>query len=98
MADAVTVFVGMTEKSFLNGNVGVYEIFKKYKNNKKYAFKAEKIFLHPKLQTKEVVFQGKNSQTDLHNFHFRYSLPPQTLLSSSWKGRWSLAPLYLRFV
>ena len=54
MADAVTVFVGMTDKSFLKKEVGVYEIFTKYDNNKKFAFKAKKIFLHPKLQTKQV--------------------------------------------
>ena len=54
MADAVTVFVGMTAHSFLKKEVGVYEIFTKYDNNKKFAFKAKKIFLHPKLQTKQV--------------------------------------------
>ena len=61
MAEAVTVFVGMTAKPFLK-KVGVYEIFTKYENNKKYAFKAKKIFLHPKLQTKQVLFQVKLSK------------------------------------
>ena len=62
MADAVTVFVGMTDRPFLKKKVGVYEIFTKYENNKKYAFKAKKIFLHPKLQTKQVLFQVKLSK------------------------------------
>ena len=58
MAEAVTVFVGMTKKSFLAEQLGVYEIFQKYMDDKTVAFKAEKIFLHPKLQTKKVRFQG----------------------------------------
>ena len=65
MAEAVTVFVGMTKKSFLYEELGAYEIFKEYMNNKKNAYRAEKIFLHPKLQTKQVLFQNEKCQTDL---------------------------------
>ena len=54
MAEAVTVFVGMTKKSFLTEQLGVYEIFDKYMEDKTFAFKAAQIFLHPKLQTKQV--------------------------------------------
>ena len=52
MADTVTVFVGMTERSFLKK--GIHEIFNKYMDDKTVAVKAEEIFLHPKLQTKQV--------------------------------------------
>ena len=54
MAKSVTVFVGMTARSFFREELGISEIFDKYINNKDVAFRAEKIFLHPKLQTKEV--------------------------------------------
>ena len=65
MAEAVTVFVGMTHHRFLEEKLGAYEIFKKYMDNEKNAYRAEKIFLHPKLQTKQVLFQGEKCQTDL---------------------------------
>lgn len=54
MAEAVTVFVGMTKKPFLDTGLGVYEIFHKHMDDKTVAYRAEKIFLHPKLQTKQV--------------------------------------------
>ena len=54
MAEAVTVFVGMTKKDFLTKQLGVYEIFHKHMDDKTVAFRAEKIFLHPKLQTQQV--------------------------------------------
>ena len=50
----MTVFVGMTERSFLKGKKGIFEIFNKYMDDKTVAVKAEEIFLHPKLQTKQV--------------------------------------------
>ena len=54
MAESVTVFVGMTKKDFLREKLGVTKIFDEYMKDKKVAFRAEKIFLHPKLQTKKV--------------------------------------------
>jgi len=49
VTEAVTVFVGMRERSYQH--LGVSEIFNKYINNKEVAFRAKAIFLHPKLQT-----------------------------------------------
>ena len=54
MAESVTVFVGMTSERSLKEGLGVKKIFSEYMNDKKVAFRAEKIFLHPKLQTKKV--------------------------------------------
>ena len=45
------VYIGMTKSEFLENELGVYKIFDKYKENDAYAFRAKKIFLHPKLQT-----------------------------------------------
>ena len=53
------VYVGMTKEDFLNKELGAHEIFNKYKDDDKYAFRAKKIFLHPKLQTSKVLSQIK---------------------------------------
>ena len=65
MPEAVSIFVGMTKNSFLMDELGVNEIFREYYNDKTVAFRPEQIFLHPKLQTKQVLFQGEKCQTDL---------------------------------
>ena len=49
------VYVGMTKLDFLKEDIGAHEIFNKYKDDAKYAFRAKKIFLHPKLQTSKVL-------------------------------------------
>ena len=49
------VYVGMTKEDFLKKELGAHEIFNKYKDDTKYAFRAKKIFLHPKLQTSKVL-------------------------------------------
>ena len=54
MTEAVTLFVGMTKKSFLMDELGANEIFRKYYNDKTVAFRAEQIFLHPKFQKNQV--------------------------------------------
>ena len=52
MAEAVTVFVGMTHYRFLEAKLGAYEIFKKYMEIEKNAYRAEKIFLHSRFYFK----------------------------------------------
>ena len=49
------VYVGMTKLDFLKEELGAHEIFDKYKDDVNHAFRAKKIFLHPKLQTSKVL-------------------------------------------
>ena len=62
VGDAVIVYVGMTKLDFLKEDIGAHEIFNKYKDDTKYAFRAKKIFLHPKLQTSKVLKKNKDVQ------------------------------------
>ena len=55
VGDAVIVYVGMTRFDFLEEDIGAHEIFNKYKDDVNHAFRAKKIFLHPKLQTSKVL-------------------------------------------
>ena len=55
VGDAVIVYVGMTKLDFLKEELGAHEIFDKYKDDVNHAFRAKKIFLHPKLQTSKVL-------------------------------------------
>ena len=49
------VYVGMTKVEFLEKKLGAHEIFNKHKDDVNHAFRAKKIFLHPKLQTSKVL-------------------------------------------
>ena len=74
MAEAVTVFVGMTYNRFIKEKLGVYEIFEEYMDNEKKAYRAEKIFLHSRFY-----FNVKNVK-QTYNSNFSTSFPPRTLL------------------
>ena len=63
MAEAVTVFVGMTHYRFIKEKLGVYEIFEEYMENEKKAYRAEKIFLHSRFY-----FNVKNVKQTNSNF------------------------------
>ena len=54
------VYVGMTKLDFLKEELGAHEIFNKYKDDVNHAFRAKKIFLHPKLQTSKVLKKNKD--------------------------------------
>ena len=62
VGDAVIVYVGMTKLDFLKEELGAHEIFNKYKDDVNHAFRAKKIFLHPKLQTSKVLKKNKDVQ------------------------------------
>ena len=78
------VYVGMTKEDFLKKELGAHEIFNKYKDDDKYAFRAKKIFLHPKLQTSKVLSQIK---IYCNENCFSSLEPHQTLLLSSWRDK-----------
>ena len=44
----------MTKGEFLSRGLGSFEIFTKYKDDKKFAFPAKEIFIHPELPISEV--------------------------------------------